>query len=65
MIAKQDVDMAEAAAKASKHLRDSRRSMMEYTKVFAPFDGTVTARFADPGAFIPAATGSGTQSTPF
>jgi len=65
VIAKQDVDMAEAAAKASKHLRDSRRSMMEYTKVFAPFDGTVTARFADPGAFIPAATGSGTQSTPF
>ena len=65
VIAKQDVDMAEAAAKASKHLRDSRRSMLEYTKVFAPFDGTITARFADPGAFIPAATGSATQSIPF
>lgn len=65
VIAKQDVDMAEAAAKASKHMRDSRRSMLEYTKVFAPFDGTVTARFADPGAFIPAATGSATQSIPF
>lgn len=65
VIAKQDVDMAEAAAKASKHLRDSRRAMLEYTKVFAPFDGTVTARFADPGAFIPAATGSATQSIPF
>lgn len=65
VIAKQDVDLAEAAAKATKHLRDSRRSMLEYTKVFAPFDGTVTARFADPGAFIPAATGSATQSIPF
>ena len=65
VIAKQDVDMAEAAAKASKHLRDSRRSTLEYTKVFAPFDGTITARFADPGAFIPAATGSATQSIPF
>ncbi len=65
VIAKQDVDLAEAAAKATKHLRDSRRSMLEYTKVFAPFDGTITARFADPGAFIPAATGSATQSTPF
>jgi membrane fusion protein, multidrug efflux system len=64
VIAKQDVDMAEAAAKAAKHLRDSRRAMLEYTKVFAPFDGTVTARFADPGAFIPAATGSATQSIP-
>jgi membrane fusion protein (multidrug efflux system) len=65
VIAKQDVDLAEAAAKATKHLRDSRLSMLEYTKVFAPFDGTVTARFADPGAFIPAATGSATQSIPF
>lgn len=65
VIAKQDVDLAEAAAKATKHLRDSRRSMLEYTKVFAPFDGTITARFADPGAFIPAATGSATQSIPF
>lgn len=65
VIAKQDVDLAEAAAKAAKHLRDSRRSMLEYTKVFAPFDGTITARFADPGAFIPAATGSATQSIPF
>lgn len=64
VIAKQDVDLAEAAAKATKYLRDSRRSMLEYTKVFAPFDGTITARFADPGAFIPAATGSATQSIP-
>jgi RND family efflux transporter MFP subunit len=39
--------------------------MLEYTKVFAPFDGTITARFADPGAFIPAATGSAAQSIPF
>lgn len=65
VIAKQDVDLAEAAAKAAKHLRDSRKSMLEYTKVFAPFDGIITARFADPGAFIPAATGSATQTVPF
>jgi len=64
VIAKQDVDLAEAAAKAAKHLRDSRRSLLEYTKVFAPFSGTITARFADPGAFIPAATGSATQTVP-
>ena len=48
----------------SQHLRDSRRSLLEYTKVFAPFNGTITARFADPGAFIPAATGSATQTVP-
>lgn len=65
VIAKQDIDLAEAAAKAAKHLRDSRKSMLEYTKVSAPFDGIITARFADPGAFIPAATGSATQTVPF
>lgn len=65
VIAKQDVDVAEAAAKAARYLRDSRKSMLEYTKVFAPFDGVITARFADPGAFIPAAVGSATQTVPF
>lgn len=65
VIAKQDVDNAEAAAQAARHLRDGRKTMLEYTKVLAPFDGTITARFADPGAFIPAATGSATQTVPF
>ena len=64
VIAKQDVDVAEAAAKAARYLRDSRKSMLEYTKVIAPFDGVITARFADPGAFIPAATGSANQTVP-
>ena len=65
VIAKQDVDVAEAAAKAARYLRDSRKSMLEYTKVLAPFNGIITARFADPGAFIPAAVGSATQTVPF
>lgn len=65
VIAKQDVDVAEAAAKAAKHLRDSRKSMLDYTNVLAPFHGIITARFADPGAFIPAAVGSATQTVPF
>lgn len=64
VIARQDVDTAEAAAEASRHLRDSRRTLLDYTKVFAPFSGTITARFADPGALIQAATGSATQATP-
>jgi RND family efflux transporter MFP subunit len=64
VIAKQDVDVAEAAAKAAKYLRDSRKSMLDYTKVLAPFHGIITARFADPGAFIPAAVGSATQTVP-
>lgn len=64
VIAKQDVDVAKAAADAAKHLMETRRTFLLYTRVDAPFDGTITARFADPGALIQAATGSASQSTP-
>jgi membrane fusion protein (multidrug efflux system) len=64
VIAKQDVDVAKAAADGAKHLRDTRFTLLSYTRVDAPFDGTITARFADPGAMIQAAIGSATQSTP-
>ena len=64
VVAKQDVDVAESAAKASRHLRDRRRTQLEYTKVSAPFSGTITARFADPGALIQSASGSATQAAP-
>jgi RND family efflux transporter MFP subunit len=64
VIAKQDVDVAEAAAEGAKQLTERRRTFLEYTKVTAPFSGVITARFADPGALIQAATGSVTQATP-
>ena len=64
VIAKQVVDVAKAAAQSAKHLRDSRKTLLDYTKVDAPFSGTITARFADPGALIQAATGSATQAAP-
>ncbi|MGH7251499.1 MAG: efflux RND transporter periplasmic adaptor subunit [Nitrospiraceae bacterium] len=64
VIAKQDVDVAEAAAEASKHLMDNRRAMLGYTKVYAPFSGVITARFADPGALIQSAATSATQAVP-
>ena len=58
VVAKQDVDVAESTARALRYLRDSKRTLMEYTKVSAPFGGTITARFADPGALIQASTGA-------
>lgn len=64
VIAKQDVDVALAAAEAAKHLRDNRRTLLDYTKVVAPFSGQITARFADPGAMIQTATSSTTQAAP-
>jgi membrane fusion protein (multidrug efflux system) len=33
-------------------------TLLNYARLTAPFDGVVTARYADPGAFIPAATSS-------
>jgi RND family efflux transporter MFP subunit len=64
VIAKQDVDVAEAEAKAAKYMMDNRRTMLGYTKVYAPFSGVITARFADPGALIQSATTSATQTAP-
>ncbi|MGH7182342.1 MAG: efflux RND transporter periplasmic adaptor subunit [Nitrospiraceae bacterium] len=64
MIAKQDVDVANAAAESARHVRDSRATLLGYTKVYAPFSGVITARFADVGALIQSATGSATQAAP-
>ncbi len=64
VIAKQDVDVAEAAYEGAKNLMQQRAAMRDYTKVRAPYDGIVTARFADPGALIQVATSSATNAIP-
>ncbi len=64
MIAKQDVDVAEAAYEGAKNLMQQRAALRNYTKVRAPYDGIVTARFADPGALIQIATSSATNAIP-
>jgi len=39
------------------------RTLLQYARLAAPFSGVVTARYVDPGAFIPAATsGASAQS---
>lgn len=64
VIAKQDVDVAEAAYEGAKNLMQQRAALRDYTKVRAPYDGIVTARFADPGALIQVATSSATNAIP-
>ena len=64
VIAKQDVDMAEAAFQGARHLMEQRAALRDYTKVRAPYDGTITARFADPGALIQVATSSSSGAIP-
>lgn len=64
VIAKQDVDVAEAAYQGARHLMEQRVIMRDYTKVRAPYEGIVTARFADPGSLIQIATSSATTAIP-
>jgi RND family efflux transporter MFP subunit len=64
VIAKQDVDVAEAAFEGARTLMQQRAVLRDYTKVRAPYDGTITARFADPGALIQVATSSATTAIP-
>ena len=64
VIAKQDVDVAEAAYDGARTLMQQRAVLRDYTKVRAPYDGTITARFADPGALIQIATSSATNAIP-
>lgn len=64
VIAKQDVDVAEAAYLGAKHAMDQLSAEQEFTKVRAPFSGMITARFVDRGALIQAATSSATQTIP-
>jgi membrane fusion protein (multidrug efflux system) len=64
VIAKQDVDVAEAAFEGAKHLMDQRTVLRDYMKVRAPYSGLITARFADPGAMIQIATSSATSASP-
>ena len=39
------------------------RTLLEYSRLVAPFSGRVTERFVDPGAFIPAATAGSTPQS--
>jgi len=39
------------------------QTLLQYARIIAPFEGMITARFVDPGAFIPAATGSSTPQS--
>ena len=48
----QDLDLARAKRDMAKASLKKLETMHEYTEIRAPFAGTVTERFVDPGAFI-------------
>jgi RND family efflux transporter MFP subunit len=60
-VSPQTAEQTEAAAKTAEELAASLLAQKNYELMRAPFAGTVTARYADPGALIQSATtGSGT-----
>jgi RND family efflux transporter MFP subunit len=55
----QTVDEARGRMEVAKATADRTEAMLGYRELTAPFDGVITMRYVDPGAFIPAATAGG------
>jgi len=65
LVAQQDLDTAQskdnsaaAAIAAAKANVEKYQTLVNYTKIIAPFDGVITKRSADPGALVQAGTSS-------
>lgn len=56
LIVPQALDQAVGRLEMAKAGLQRTETLLAYAKLIAPFDGVVTARYVDPGAFIPAAT---------
>jgi RND family efflux transporter MFP subunit len=71
LVAQQELDTAEAkdrdaaaAGGAAKADVEKYHTLVDYTRIIAPFNGVITHRYADPGSLIQAGTSSDTQSMP-
>lgn len=53
-----DVDNAQSSARVARQTWLSQADVAGYQRLKAPFDGVVTQRFVDPGAFVQNATGT-------
>lgn len=56
LVVPQKVDDARGRVEIARARLDRVEQLLAYARLSAPFAGVVTARFVDPGAFIPAAT---------
>jgi RND family efflux transporter MFP subunit len=64
VMSRQDREVADAQLRTSMSTLQRTRDIQRYQVIRAPFAGLVTARYADPGALIPAATGSTQAAQP-
>ena len=63
-VSQQAVDDARTAVHTAQAAADNLHSQIIYETIRAPFDGTITARFADPGALMQNASSSQTSALP-
>lgn len=56
LITPQASDVAEGRLAVAQAALAHNDTMLKYGRILAPFDGIVTMRYVDPGAFVPAAT---------
>ncbi|HEX4141224.1 MAG TPA: efflux RND transporter periplasmic adaptor subunit [Candidatus Methylacidiphilales bacterium] len=59
-----DLQAAKQKVAEAQAEEDRERTLADYAKITAPFDGVVTHRYADTGSLIQAGTASNTQSMP-
>lgn len=60
LVVPQTVDELRGRAEIAEAKLQRTRALLDFAKITAPFSGVITARFVDPGAFIPAATAGST-----
>ncbi len=63
-ISREEAETSQTAVTMARAQVQSLKEQMGYKNLVAPFSGTVTARFADPGALVQNATSSQTSAQP-
>ncbi|MBX3732579.1 MAG: efflux RND transporter periplasmic adaptor subunit [Verrucomicrobiae bacterium] len=61
LVTPQAVDEATGRLEVARAELERIESLLEFSQLKAPFSGVITARFMDPGAFVPAATSANTS----
>lgn len=64
VVSQQEVEQAQAAVKVAAAALARARALQAYEEIRAPFSGVITRRYVDPGALLPAATGSTQAAQP-
>jgi membrane fusion protein, multidrug efflux system len=64
LLSQQDYEQAVFTAEQAKQTADQYKALKSYEEIRAPFAGTVTARYADPGALVQDAEDAASSSLP-